>query len=83
MTILALKRALIPPINCLHMDSASMPNEAKIKFKNELELRKHRARLSRIGISSKPKYDMDTGKLYLIVEKTVPLVRRKTHERTY
>ena len=50
--------------------------KAKVHFRDAYSLERHRARLIRIGIDPKElevKYDLTTGKLFLLVPSTIPV----------
>ena len=50
--------------------------KAKIHFRDVYALERHRARLIRIGIDPRElevKYDLATGKLFLLVPSTIPV----------
>ena len=50
--------------------------KAKVHFRDVYSLERHRARLIRIGIDPRElevKYDLTTGKLFLLVPSTVPV----------
>jgi len=50
--------------------------KVKISFRDVYALERHRARLIRIGIDPRElevKYDLTTGKLFLLVPSTIPI----------
>ena len=53
-----------------------MSDKVKVYFRSVYSLERHRARLIRIGLDPRDlevKYDLTTGKLYLLVPSTIPI----------